>query len=512
MKPFKRKKIVNGQEYLYEITPYYDKEKKYARQKSKYLGKIENGKVFKVREINPISAFRYADAYLCFEILKKFKIPEFLTLELGDKNSKIALVLIIARAIDSVPLNQVNQWYEGSFLYNEFGVLNLTTSTLSRFINYLGNHIISENYSKFIAKQLSPKKTLYYDITSLSSYSQNIDWLEWGYNRDGLDLPQLNLSVVIDKESNIPFMHQIYPGNITDVTTIVNTIKRLKANEVENSTMVIDRGFFSNDNIKELIATGSDFIIPVPKRYNLVEKMITKEIKNITKPSLSYLIDNQVIYAKSVEINTGEVKLNGYCYYNPKRAINEKDTFMKNLLEVKNKIEKIVINDKPVLTKIKEIAGKYRQYITYQVQNEKVICNIKEKKVTAKLSRAGIFLLAYQGKFSETEALSLYKSKDSIEKGFDILKNDLNIHTPNIQKTENFKGLVFLTLISLTIRLQILKKLKESKLNEKFGIDGLFLELKKIHKIKMSNGEFITSEITKKQNEIMKIFDIVPKI
>jgi len=87
----------------------------------------------------------------------------------------------------------------------------------------------------------------------------------------------------------------------------------------------------------------------------------------------------------------------------------------------------------------------------------------------------------------------------------------LNIHTPNIQKTENFKGLVFITLISLTIRLQILRKLKESKLNEKYGIDGLFLELKKIHKIKMSNGEIITSEITKKQNEILKFFDIVPK-
>ncbi len=27
----------------------------------------------------------------------------------------------------------------------------------------------------------------------------------------------------------------------------------------------------------------------------------------------------------------------------------------------------------------------------------------------------------------------------------------------------------------------------------------------------MSNGEIITSEITKKQNEILKIFDIVPK-
>jgi hypothetical protein len=33
MKSFTRIKVINGQEYLYEITPYYDKEKKQIRQK-----------------------------------------------------------------------------------------------------------------------------------------------------------------------------------------------------------------------------------------------------------------------------------------------------------------------------------------------------------------------------------------------------------------------------------------------------------------------------------------------
>ena len=33
MKSFTRVKVIKGQEYLYEITPYYDKEKKQVRQK-----------------------------------------------------------------------------------------------------------------------------------------------------------------------------------------------------------------------------------------------------------------------------------------------------------------------------------------------------------------------------------------------------------------------------------------------------------------------------------------------
>jgi hypothetical protein len=40
---------MNVQEYIYEIAPYYDKEKKQIRQKSKYIGKKVNGIPIMVR-------------------------------------------------------------------------------------------------------------------------------------------------------------------------------------------------------------------------------------------------------------------------------------------------------------------------------------------------------------------------------------------------------------------------------------------------------------------------------
>jgi len=49
MKSFTRIKNISGLEYIYEITPYYDKEKKKIRQKSKYLGKNVDGVPVKVR-------------------------------------------------------------------------------------------------------------------------------------------------------------------------------------------------------------------------------------------------------------------------------------------------------------------------------------------------------------------------------------------------------------------------------------------------------------------------------
>jgi len=43
-----------------------------------------------------------------------------------------------------------------------------------------------------------------FDITSLSSYSKGLELLEWGYNRDGEHLRQINFAVVIGRPSGLP--------------------------------------------------------------------------------------------------------------------------------------------------------------------------------------------------------------------------------------------------------------------------------------------------------------------
>ena len=50
MKPTRRIKMKNGIEYWYEETPYYDREKKQIRHKSKYLGRNIDGQPVQMRK------------------------------------------------------------------------------------------------------------------------------------------------------------------------------------------------------------------------------------------------------------------------------------------------------------------------------------------------------------------------------------------------------------------------------------------------------------------------------
>lgn len=84
------------------------------------------------------------------------------------------------------------------------------------------------------------------------------------------------------------------------------------------------------------------------------------------------------------------------------------------------------------------------------------------------------------------------------------MKQDLLTLPLNARKESTVRGFLFITFISLIIRLRLLRLMKESKLIEEFTLDNLLLELSKIKKIQLVNGKIIVSEISKKQRAILE--------
>ena len=74
---------------------------------------------------------------------------------------------------------------------------------------------------------------LCYDITSISSYSALNEYIKYGHNRDLDKLPQLNLAILFSQKGRLPVYFERTPGNITDVTTLHNLLKTIKAMETK---------------------------------------------------------------------------------------------------------------------------------------------------------------------------------------------------------------------------------------------------------------------------------------
>ena len=236
MKSFIRVKKINGREYLYEITPYYDKAKKQIRQKSKYLGKNVNGVPIRVRSQDqiPKKVLSHGEFIPLLKIVGDLELEKILSDVLPNKEVWPVLILAMNYVTHPRALTHIQSWYEGTAFCEDHPELPLSSQSLSRMLSRIGEDTANLEFSRRLIERTSTSTSLIYDITSLSSYSQNIGLLEYGYNRDALNLPQVNLSLIVDKDLGIPVMYEVYPGSIVDVSTLRNTIKKINSQGVHN--------------------------------------------------------------------------------------------------------------------------------------------------------------------------------------------------------------------------------------------------------------------------------------
>jgi transposase len=104
-----------------------------------------------------------------------------------------------------------------------------------------------------------------------------------GHSKDHRpDLKQVVLAVVIDG-SGRPICSELWPGNTTDVTTLLPVIERLKTRFlIARIGVVADRGMISAATLAELDARNIDYILGVRERA-------TKEIRGVIADPAPYV-------------------------------------------------------------------------------------------------------------------------------------------------------------------------------------------------------------------------------
>jgi hypothetical protein len=137
LKSFARVKKIDSQEYLYEITPYYDKKKKQIRRKSKYLGKNVNGGPVKVRSQDkiPKKVLSHGELVPLKKIAEDHELEKILTSVLPEKEVWPILTLAMNYATRLRALTHIQSWYEGTAISEDHPDLPLPSQSLSRMLS-----------------------------------------------------------------------------------------------------------------------------------------------------------------------------------------------------------------------------------------------------------------------------------------------------------------------------------------------------------------------------------------
>jgi len=132
------------------------------------------------------------------------------------------------------------------------------------------------DYFKYQAKRHGVNEYLAFDTTSISSYSQLIKQAKYGKNKEGDSLPQINLALLYGEESMLPVYYRKLAGNITDVKTIENLLKDIDFLDLDKLKLVMDRGFYSEKNINDLMKHHHKFLIGAKTSLKIVSSRLDK--------------------------------------------------------------------------------------------------------------------------------------------------------------------------------------------------------------------------------------------
>ena len=204
--------------YAYEVKSYWDREKKSPRQKRKYLGKVdpETGKIVRFRYSKPIGALDYGDVEFVSQCFNATGLEDILISVYGEDIAQMLKILSISRVVNPVPMKRVGRWYDRTYLRDSNIVLS--SQNISNVLAGLGKDDTS--LQRFFAEWIGETNwnlNLFYDITSMEGQSKLNEMMEYGYSRSNVNLPQINLGVVMNYETSLPLYYKIFPGSIKDV-------------------------------------------------------------------------------------------------------------------------------------------------------------------------------------------------------------------------------------------------------------------------------------------------------
>lgn len=199
-------------------------------------------------------------------------------------------VMVFNRLCDPESKLGVLRWLETAIVPG-VAAATVTHSRLLRAMDALMDEIeaVEDRLAELIRPLLDTElSVVFYDLTSVSVCAEGgpadaEDLRCYGRSKDGGIARQWLLGVV-QTADGLPIAHQVFPGNTAEVPTLLPLLERLLGRyPIRRVILVADRGLLSLDNLAELEAlalppgTALEYILAVPaRRYAELEATVAE--------------------------------------------------------------------------------------------------------------------------------------------------------------------------------------------------------------------------------------------
>lgn len=521
----------SGITYAYEAVYYWDKEKKQSRCTRKLIGRVDDKtgniiptdgrcrkdkttKSTKPSKWGPVPAastrhMYYGAAYLLERFSDELGLTSDLKACFPDAYKKLLSIAFYLILEDNNPLYRFEKWhlthkhpYNGDIASPRSSELfsSIKDDQVNKFFRLQGRRRVEGEYWA-------------YDSTSISSYSETLSQVQYGKNKEGDKLPQINLLLVFGENSGLPFYYRKLAGNIPDSKTVKHLLEDLDILGFRKIKFVMDRGFYSEDNINSLYKEHIKFLVGTKLSLRFIKGHLD-EIYDDVRMFVNYDEGmNTYGYTVTADWNyTQERPYKGdaikekrriyiHYYYSIDKGAEDEQAFDQRIAC----LYKELTEGSPVESH-KKAYDQFFEVKTTPKRGRQVY--YKESAIKEARRYLGYFVLLSNEKMEAFTALHLYRMKDVVEKAFGNLKERLNMRRLLVSSEKGLDGKIFVEFIALILISYLDHKMKETGLYKNYTLQQLLDKLDVIECFEDASHSLRIGEILNKQVQIYEALGV----
>lgn len=373
---------------------------------------------------------------------------------------------------------------------------------------------VAEQLRPMLDQQLS---VVFYDLTTVRIHGEAEvpdDLRRFGMNKETGGIARQFVLGVVQSADGLPLMHVVHPGNVAETKTLQGMLtKVLKRFPIERVILVADRGLLSLDNVAELqrLAESSQrtlqFILAVPARRYIELGGTLEQLKFVDGLAEGRFANQRLVVA-----------------HDPERAASQSQKRRTRIAELEAFAERLVgkldaqddgqtergrrATDRGAYSRFaREVAeAELTRFVKADYQAERFVYHVDESAIAqAERFDGKLVLLTNVDDFDARQIVDRYKSLADIERGFRVLKSDIEIAPVYHRLPERIRAHGLICFLALVLHRVMRMRLKAN--GSQHSPSSALNLLRRIQQHRATIGERAYSGVSKTTTEQLDLFD-----
>ena len=332
-----------------------------------------------------------------------------------------------------------------------------------------------------LARQIRPLvdrdlAVVFYDLTTVRIHGEGAvedDIRAFGMNKERGGIARQFVLGLVQTADGLPLMHTVHPGNVAETKTLQVMLKTvLQRFPIDRVILVADRGLLSFDNIHHLTEMANqggrklEFILAVPaRRYGELTGTFRELSFDEEGLAEAQFADHRLIVA-----------------HDPLRAAEQSDKRRARIAELEAMAEKMVTkldaqddgktaqgrraSDRGAYSRFTRAVAEAEmlRFVKPDLTADRFSWSIDEDAIAdAQLFDGKLALITNAPDLTPTEAVERYRSLADIERGFRVLKSDIEIAPVHHRLPDRIRAHALICFMALTLYRVMRMRLKAQR-------------------------------------------------